>query len=108
MKTLLIILLLVIILVLVTFIAILIYRINKGIIIGNTPIKFYIKTVDGDDIINVEEIEQVTQRYNTNEAKFEIIYYLKSNHELKEEFDNGLKCRERFDDIYDILNDFDY
>lgn len=77
----------------------------------NTPkekhlIEFFIKTLDGDNLINVEEIEQVTQRYNSNEKQYEIVYYLKSCHELRETFNNGSLCNERFNDINLILNNF--
>jgi len=72
------------------------------------PSILYIKDLDGDNIINVAEIEQITQRYNSENKEYEIVYYLKSGHELKETFDynNSGNCRERFDDIYNILNDF--
>lgn len=68
---------------------------------------FYVKNLDGDNIINVDEIEQITQRYNNIEKQYEIVYYLKSGHELKETFndDEGSSCHERFEDIYTILND---
>lgn len=70
----------------------------------------YLKTLDNDNIINIENIEQITQRYNSNEKQYEIIYYLKSGNELKETFDiNAVyNCRERFNDIYNILNDLNY
>lgn len=69
------------------------------------PSILYIKDLDGNNIINVEEIEQITQRYNVNTKQYEIVYYTKSGHELKEEFTNSDDCEERFNDIYTILND---
>lgn len=71
------------------------------------PSIFYIKDLDGDNIIYADAIEQITQRYNSENKEYEIVYYLKSGHELKETFDNNdsYGCRERFEDIYRILND---
>lgn len=69
----------------------------------------YIKDLDGDNIINVDEIEQIIQRYNSENKEYEIVYYLKSGHELKEIFDdNSSSCNERFEDIYQILNGLNY
>lgn len=72
----------------------------------SAPSILYIKDFNGDNIINIEEIEQITQGYNPKEEQFEIIYYLKSGHELKEIFDdNRVFCNSRFEDVYKILND---
>ena len=68
---------------------------------------YFIKDVDGDNLINIEEIEQVTQRYNREDNQYEIIYYLKSLHTVKETFDDRINCVERFNYIENILNDFD-
>lgn len=67
---------------------------------------YFIKTIDGDNLINTEEIEQITQRYNNETREYEIIYYLKSGHELKETFENdsSIDCSNRFEDINEILN----
>lgn len=69
------------------------------------PSILYIKDIDGDNIINIEEIEQITQGYNNNEEEYEIIYHLKSGNILKETFEHPSDCSERFNDIYRILND---
>lgn len=75
---------------------------------SDTPNNIYfIKDIDGDNLINIEEIEQVTQRYNREDDQYEIIYYLKSLHTVKETFDERSQCIERFDYIENILNDFD-
>lgn len=73
----------------------------------DTPTTLYIKDLDGDNIINLNEIERVTQGYNRKEEQYEIIYHLKSGLELKEIFDgnNPNGCIRRFNDIYNILND---
>lgn len=65
---------------------------------------YYIKDIDGNNIINIEEIEQISQGYNNTENEYEIIYYLKSNNQIKETFDNRLECLERFDYLHEILN----
>lgn len=75
---------------------------------SNNPTIFFIKDLDGDNLVNVEEIEQVTQRYNNTTKEYEIIYFLKSGHELKETFDTGNNCSLRFMEINNILNDFNY
>lgn len=72
---------------------------------SDIPSILYIKDLDNNNIINVEEIEQVTQRYNINTKQYEIVYYIKSGHELKEEFTDSCACEERFNHIYNILND---
>lgn len=111
METLLTVLFITIIIALVVFIIVSIYfiaYITKNIVIEDSPTIFYIKDLDGDNIINIEEIEQINQRYNTNTNEYELIYYLKSGHELKETFNVSAACQERFDDIYRILNDLDY
>lgn len=110
METLLTILIITIILLFAIVITVLIYfvaYITKNTVIEDVPSILYIKDIDGDNIININEIEQITQRYNTNENRYEIIYYLKSGHELKESFelDEGIFCKERFNNIYKILND---
>jgi len=69
---------------------------------------YFIRTLDGDDLINTEEIEQVSQRYSRETNQYEIVYYLRSLHTVKETFDDGLECRERFKDISKILNEFNY
>ena len=73
-----------------------------------TPTIYFIKTLDGDNLINIDEIEQVTQGYSRETNQYEIIYYLKSLNNIKETFDNGIECRERFKDISRILNEFNY
>lgn len=67
---------------------------------------YFIKDLDGDNLINVEEIEQISQGYNRETNQYEIVYYLKSLHTVKETFNDGLECRERFGDILRILNDY--
>lgn len=67
---------------------------------------YYIRDADGDNLINAEEIEQVSQRYNKVDDQFEIIYYLKSGHELKETFGQASECNDRFETIYAMLNEF--
>ena len=69
---------------------------------------YFIKDVDGDNLINAEEIEQISQRYNRESNKYEIVYYLKSLHTITESFNNEFDCRERFDEITQILNDYNY
>lgn len=72
----------------------------------STPSILYIKDFNGDNIINIKEIEQITHGYNPKEEQYEIIYHLKSGHELKEIFDdNRIFCESRFEDVYKILND---
>lgn len=68
------------------------------------PTIYFIKDLDNNNIININEIEQITQRYNVNTKQYEIVYYIKSGHELKEEFIDSSNCQERFTDIYRILN----
>lgn len=68
---------------------------------------YFIEDINGDNLINIEEIEQITQRYNRETSEYEIVYYLKSLHTAKETFDDALACCERFKDISKILNDFD-
>lgn len=67
---------------------------------------FYIEDLDGDNLINVDEIEQVNKRWDVKNESYEIVFYLKSGHEIKEEFDNPEDCNTRFKDIKIILNDF--
>ena len=67
---------------------------------------FYIENLDGDNLINVDEIEQVNKRWSAENKQYEIVFYLKSGHEIKEEFDNPETCNMRFKDIKIILNDF--
>lgn len=69
---------------------------------------YFIRTLDGDNLINIEEIEQVTQRYNRETNEYEIIYYLKSLHTAKETFANDCmrECSNRFEEINEILNKF--
>ena len=74
--------------------------------ISNGDTIYFIRDLDGDNLINVEEIEQISQRYSRGNNQYEIVYYLKSLHTVKETFDDGLECRERFEDISRILNDF--
>ena len=74
--------------------------------VDNLDTTYFITDLDGDNLINVEEIEQVSQRYSRETNQYEIVYYLKSLHTAKETFDDGLECRERFADIQKILNDF--
>lgn len=69
---------------------------------------YFITTLDGDNLINIEEIEQVGQGYSRETNEFEIVYYLKSDSTVKETFDDELECRKRFKDISKILNDFNY
>lgn len=76
--------------------------------VDNLDTTYFITDLDGDNLINVEEIEQVTQRYSRETNQYEIVYYLKSLHTVKETFTDGLECRERFKDITKILNDFNY
>lgn len=67
---------------------------------------FYIENIDGDNLINVDDIEQVYKGWNIENKQYEIIFYLKSGHEIKEEFENREDCNTRFKDIQVILNDF--
>lgn len=76
--------------------------------VSNENTIYFIKGLDGDNLINVEEIEQINQRYNRETNQYEIVYYLKSLHTITESFSDGLECRERFGDISRILNDFNY
>lgn len=74
--------------------------------VSNENTIYFISDLDGDNLINVEEIEQVSQRYSRENNQYEIVYYLKSLHTIKESFNNEFDCRERFNDIQQILNDF--
>lgn len=65
---------------------------------------YYIEDINGDNLINIEEIEQVSQRYNTIDEDFEIIYYLKSNNKIIEKFDTSIECQKRFKEINETLN----
>lgn len=79
----------------------------KIIQVIDTPLdetSYYIKDIDGNNLINIEEIEQVTQRYNNSLEQYEIVYFIKSGHEIKEVFEDGSECRNRFIEIYKILN----
>lgn len=69
---------------------------------------YFIKDLDGNNLINVEEIEQVTQRYSRENNQYEIVYYLKSLHTVIETFNDGIQCCERFENISKILNDYNY
>lgn len=105
MNTLVIILLSFWILALITFIAVSIILIKDYINAKpEWPIYYFIKTLDGDDIINIDEIEQVTERWSAENKQYEIVFYLKSGHEIKEEFSNSEACNMRFEDIRLILN----
>lgn len=107
METLLTILFITIILALIVFIIVSIYYvayITKNIAIEGSPTIFYIKTLDGDDIINIDEIEQVTEKWSAENKQYEIVFYLKSGREIKEEFSNSEACNMRFEDIRLILN----
>lgn len=91
------------------FIGVIFYCFSIKIIqaIDNTPsdeTSYYIKDIDGNNLINIEEIEQITQRYNNSLEQYEIVYFIKSGHEIKEVFENGSECRDRFNKIYKILN----
>lgn len=97
------ILLVFIILAIITFIITSIYFI-KCISIEDTYTTYFIKDLDGDNLININEIEQVSQRYNMNQQCYEITYYLKFGHEVKEIFNDANACHDRFMSIYDILN----
>ena len=68
---------------------------------GNTKVVYGF-----NEFINVEEIEQVSQRYSRENSQYEIVYYIKSGHTVIETFNDGIKCCERFEDISRILNDF--
>ena len=73
------------------------------------PINYFIEDLDGDNLINIDSIEQVNKRWNAETKHYEIILYLKSNNEIKEEFDDSENCNLRFEDIKHILNDsYDY
>lgn len=74
----------------------------------NVPTLYYLKSLDGDNIINLEDIEQITKRYNNNTKEYEITIYLKSNNTFVESFVNSTSCNMRFDDIYRMINDLDY
>ena len=76
--------------------------------VDDSTTTYFITDLNGDNLINIEEIEQVTQRYSRETNQYEIVYYLKSLHSITETFDDGFECRERFRDISKILNDFNY
>lgn len=108
METLLMMLFITIILPLIIIIIVSVYfitYITKNIVIEDIPSILYVKDLDGNNIINIEEIEQIAQRYNTKTDEYELIYYLRSGHELKETFNENMACQERFKNIYKILND---
>ena len=110
MNALVIILLLLCILALVTFIVISIVFIKNYINVEpesetECPINYFIEDLDGDNLINIDSIEQVNKRWNAETKHYEIILYLKSDNEIKEEFDDSESCNERFKDIKFILND---
>lgn len=108
MNALVIILLLLCILALITFITISIIFIKNYIGIepeSEYPINYFIEDLDGDNLINIDSIEQVNKRWNAETKHYEIIFYLKSNNEIKEEFDDSENCNLRFEDIKSILND---
>lgn len=109
MNDLVIILLTICILALLIFIAISIIFIKNYINVepepkSECPINYFIE-VDGNNLIHVDEIEQVTKRWNIETKQYEIIFYLKSGHEIKEEFNNSENCNLRFETIKLILND---
>ena len=108
MNALVIILLLLCILALVTFIVISIVFIKNYINVepepeSEDPIYYFIE-VDGDNLIYVDNIEQVSKRWNTETKQYEIIFYLKSGHEIKEEFSDTENCNLRFESIKLMLN----
>lgn len=110
MNTLIIILLSICILALITFITISIIFIKNYINVEpksetEHPINYFIEDLDGDNLINIDSIEQVNKRWNAETKHYEIILYLKSNNEIKEEFDDSENCNLRFEDIKHILND---
>lgn len=71
--------------------------------------EYFIRTLDGDNLINVEEIAQVVKRYNKSDDHFNIVYYLRnSNVAIVEDFFDGLECEERLRDIEKILNNCIY
>lgn len=113
MNALIIILLSLCILALITFIAVSIIFIKNYINIepeseSECPIYYFIE-VDGDNLIHVDNIEQVTKRWNIETKQYEIIFYLKSGHEIKEEFNDSENCNLRFETIKLMLNDsYDY
>ena len=74
--------------------------------VSNEYTTYFIEDLDGNNLINVEEIEQVSQRYSRENSQYEIVYYIKSGHTVIETFNDGIKCCERFEDISRILNDF--
>lgn len=81
---------------------------NESILSYEDETLYFIRTIDGDNLINTQEIEQITQRYSRETNQYEIVYYLKSLHTIKETFNDELECCERFKDISKILNDFNY
>ena len=114
MNALIIILLSLCILALITFITISIIFIKNYINVEpksetEYPINYFIEDLDGDNLINIDSIEQVNKRWNAETKHYEIILYLKSNNKIKEEFDDSENCNLRFEDIKHILNDsYDY
>lgn len=66
---------------------------------------FYIEDLDGDNLINTDEIEQINKRWNVENKQYEIVFYLKSGKELIEEFDSPENCNMRFEELKVILND---
>ena len=110
MNALVIILLLLCILALITFIAISIIFIKNYINVepepeSEYPINYFIKDLDGDNLINIDSIEQVNKRWNEETKRYEIIFYLKSDNVIKEEFNDSENCTLRFEAIKHILND---
>ena len=110
MNALVIILLLLCILALVTFIVISIIFIKNYINVEpesetECPINYFIEDLDGDNLINIDSIEQVNKRWNAETKHYEIILYLKSDNEIKEEFNDTENCNLRFETIKLMLND---
>lgn len=68
---------------------------------GSTPL--FITSIDGDRLINTDEVEHIVQTYNTVEKEYQIIYYLKSGFEITEKFDNKTECEYRFYSIKEIF-----
>lgn len=109
MNTLVIILLFFWILALIAFIVVSIVLIKDYINVKpEWPIYYFIKDLDGNNLIHVDDIEQVTKRWSAENKQYEIVFYLKSGHEIKEAFNNSEACNMRFEDIKLILNNSYY
>lgn len=63
----------------------------------------FITSIDGERLINSEEIEHIVKIYNTIDKQYEIRYSLKSNCQIIEKFETKLECEHRFKEIKEEL-----